>query len=183
MPTLLYCRRWLLYKAHYYASDRKYEKFEAVATARFIAGEDLDVSDDLKAHVTSYLATPRLLVHTAIRAVREPLDRFTFVDIGSGLGRALLVAGEYRFRRVVGYEISPRLHRAAVRDIEDFGAAGRLATSVVSINQDAIAADWPAGRCVFFTFNPFDREQTERPWANSKSAQGRASRTTSYWPT
>lgn len=161
MDTLAYCRRWLLYKAHYYLSDRRHEWLEAVPTARFIDGRDLDVGEAMKPHLTSYLATPRLLIQMALRAVGEPLERFAFVDIGSGLGRALLVASEYRFRRVLGYEISPALHNGAIRNIESFQMAGRARSQAVSINDDAVAADWPAGRCVFFMFNAFDRELTE----------------------
>jgi SAM-dependent methyltransferase len=159
--TLRYCRRWLLYKAHYHFSDRRYERLEAVPTARFIDGQDLDVGEAMKPHLTSYLATPRLLIQMALKAVGEPLTRFAFVDIGSGLGRALLVASEYPFRRVLGYEISPALHRGAIRNIESLQEAGRACAQAVSINGDAVAADWPSGRCVFFMFNSFDRELTE----------------------
>jgi SAM-dependent methyltransferase len=160
LPTLAYCRRWVLYKAHYHAHDRRFEKMEAVPTGRFIDGRDLDVSAEMKAHVTSYLATPRLLVHMAVRSIGEPLEEFSFVDIGSGLGRALLAAGEYRFRAVVGYEISPMLHDAAMRNIEAFRAAGRVIAPIESVNGDALTVEWPAGRTIFFMFNSFGREFT-----------------------
>jgi SAM-dependent methyltransferase len=153
-------RQWLLYKANYHAVDRRYERLEAVPTAQFFAAQELDVSAEMRSHITSHLATPRLLIQMALRAIPEPLGRFAFVDIGSGLGRALLVASEYPFRRVVGYEISPRLNEAAVENIECFHASGRMVAEASSINDDAIAADWPAGRCVIFMFNAFDREFT-----------------------
>src|SRR3984885_13557549 len=41
------------------------------------------------------------------------LPEFTFIDIGSGKGRALLMASQYPFRRILGIELLPVLHRVA----------------------------------------------------------------------
>ena len=51
-----------------------------------------------------------------------PIDfrEFTFVDLGSGKGRTLLMASEYPFRRIVGVEILPELHRAAEENIANY---------------------------------------------------------------
>ena len=46
-------------------------------------------------------------------AALGPLDGYTFVDLGSGMGRAVLVASEFPFRRIVGVEIAPELHAIA----------------------------------------------------------------------
>ena len=48
-----------------------------------------------------------------------PIDfrQFTFVDVGSGKGRTLLMAAEYPFRRIVGVEILPELHRVAEENV------------------------------------------------------------------
>ena len=43
-------------------------------------------------------------------------ERFTFVDIGSGKGRALLLAAEYPLRRIIGIELLPELHEIAARN-------------------------------------------------------------------
>jgi hypothetical protein len=36
--------------------------------------------------------------------------QYTFVDVGSGKGRMLFVAAEYRFRKVIGVEFATDLH-------------------------------------------------------------------------
>ena len=48
-----------------------------------------------------------------------PIDfrEFTFIDIGSGKGRTLLMASEYGFKKIVGVELMAELHRAAERNI------------------------------------------------------------------
>lgn len=55
---------------------------------------------------------------SAPRTVRRMLsrgelqhDKYTFIDYGSGKGRALLIAGEYTFQDLVGVEFSPELQR------------------------------------------------------------------------
>ena len=35
---------------------------------------------------------------------------YTFIDFGSGKGRALLLASEFPFKRIIGLEFSPELH-------------------------------------------------------------------------
>src|SRR3982074_1247810 len=56
--------------------------------------------------------------HAALRdlPIRD-YSEYTFIDIGSGLGRGLFVAAEYPFRRVVGVEFSTDLHHKALDNI------------------------------------------------------------------
>jgi predicted RNA methylase len=42
----------------------------------------------------------------------------TFVDIGSGKGRALIIAAEYAFKRIIGVEYSPSLATICRRNLE-----------------------------------------------------------------
>ena len=44
----------------------------------------------------------------------------TFIDVGSGKGRVLLMAAEYPFRRVLGVELLPALHRVAQANIRAY---------------------------------------------------------------
>lgn len=56
---------------------------------------------------------------------RLPADpgSLTFVDLGSGKGRALLLAAEYPFRRIVGVELLPELHAIAEENVKRYSAA------------------------------------------------------------
>lgn len=160
--SLRTARRLLLHKAHHYLYDRTFERYEAVPTSTCVHIVNLDFDAELRRHSREYLATPRLLIRQAIELIPEPLDRFTFIDIGSGLGRPLLVAAEYGFKAVIGYELSPSLHAGAVANIEHARKTLNLRTNAKSVNANALEADWPQGSCVFFLFNPFDREFMQR---------------------
>lgn len=158
--ALRFMRRWFLYKAFYHLSDKAFEADEAVPTSRKVAASELDYDEALRRHSVEYLATPRLLVRRAISLIPEPASRFHFVDIGSGLGRPLLVASEYRFKQIVGYELSPSLHAGALANIARLRHV--RAGQISSVLGNALEADWPKGSTVFFLFNPFDTEFTAR---------------------
>lgn len=80
---------------------------------------------------------------------------FTFVDLGSGKGRALFFAARSGFGRVIGVEFSERLHRIAERNREAFARADGSATAVELVCGDATVFDLPVGPLVVFLNNPF----------------------------
>ena len=113
-----------------------------------------------------------------------PIDfrQFTFVDLGSGKGRTLLMAAEYPFRRIVGVEILPELHRVAEENVRAYlerkvgirvgaseGADGAnletpeaasLQESQVRIEcvcADARDYEFPAEPLVLYLFNPISQ--------------------------
>ena len=45
------------------------------------------------------------------------LRDFTFIDLGCGKGRVLLMASDYPFKKIIGVEFMPELHRAAQKNI------------------------------------------------------------------
>jgi hypothetical protein len=54
--------------------------------------------------------------HRSMAALPIEHDRFVFIDFGSGKGKAMLMAADYSFQRIVGVEYAPRLHQIAVRN-------------------------------------------------------------------
>ena len=64
-----------------------------------------------------YFAVAPSVFHAIMRAMLERLhldfQRFGFIDMGSGKGRALLLASDYPFREIIGVELSPKLDRVA----------------------------------------------------------------------
>jgi SAM-dependent methyltransferase len=86
----------------------------------------------------------------------EP-HRFSFIDYGSGKGRVLLLAARFPFRRVVGVEFSPKLHRIAERNLRSIRFADRRCGPVESICMDAVHFRIPEESVVLYFFNPFER--------------------------
>jgi SAM-dependent methyltransferase len=101
-----------------------------------------------------YEATSAALFRRIIRHSRANPQEFTFVDLGAGKGRLLLLAAEAGFASVVGVEIDPGLCRVAVANIERW-SAGRSSRAPEIIEGDARDMRYPLGDLFVFLFNPF----------------------------
>jgi SAM-dependent methyltransferase len=82
---------------------------------------------------------------------------YSFLDYGSGKGRVLLLASRLPFRRVVGVEYSPELHRIAERNLHSRRFVSRRSGPVDSICIDAVRYSIPEEPIVLYFFNPFER--------------------------
>jgi SAM-dependent methyltransferase len=86
---------------------------------------------------------------------RLPVDRFSFIDLGSGKGKALFLASRLPFRRLIGVELSPRLHRVAQRNATSFGK-GWPDPRITLRCADAASFCFPPDPTVLFLYNPFE---------------------------
>ena len=90
-----------------------------------------------------YFAVAPSVFHAVMSVMRERLQldyrRFSFVDVGSGKGRALLLASDYPFREIIGVELSPELDRVARANIARYPGQRAVSSST--------AGDLHAGRC------------------------------------
>jgi SAM-dependent methyltransferase len=65
------------------------------------------------------------LFEESMAGLAIPFGEFTFIDIGSGKGRALLLASSYGFGEVIGIELLPELNRIAQENIGRFSSRSR----------------------------------------------------------
>lgn len=86
-------------------------------------------------------------------ALAIDFSQFTFIDIGSGKGRALLLACDYGFRRVVGIELIPELDRIARENVRKIEAERNIG-NIELICGDATTFVFPFEPSVVFLFNP-----------------------------
>jgi len=79
---------------------------------------------------------------------------FTFIDLGSGKGRTLLLASEYAFAHIIGVELLPELHRAAEENIRAYCESRRFSANIESICIDACEFEFPPAKLVIYLFHP-----------------------------
>lgn len=82
-------------------------------------------------------------------------EKFTFIDLGSGKGRALLLAAMYPFAQIVGVEVQPELDAIARHNIASFDEPGLQCRSIESVCADAREYEFPLTGIVLYLFNPF----------------------------
>lgn len=146
-----------------------------VRTSGLVAGRDLKSGHPNDRHNTAYFAVApsvqrELLARWRRTKPAAALDAYTFIDLGAGMGRAVLVAAEYSFRAVVGVELHPTLARIARRNMAIWRAAGHAHSPMRMLCRDAVEYRLPPGPCVLFLFNPFDAPLLKRllnQWAGS----------------
>ena len=81
-------------------------------------------------------------------------EQFTFLDVGSGKGRALLLASDYPFHAIVGIELLPELHRQAFQNIARYRSPSQQCFSIDSRCGNARDLEFPSGPLVIYLFNP-----------------------------
>jgi SAM-dependent methyltransferase len=91
---------------------------------------------------------------------------FTFVDLGSGKGRTLLMASDYPFRRIVGVELLPSLHQIAQQNLRQYKSESQKCFALESICGDATAFPFPDDPLVIYLFNPFPESGMREVVAN-----------------
>lgn len=131
-----------------------------VQTSGLIPGRYLKTGHAHDRHSTAYFGVAPSVFHGLMKRWQRtkpsaPIEDFAFLDLGAGMGRALLLAAEYPFRKVIGVELNPILAGIARRNLANWRSAGRVRCPARVICGDAVSARIPPGPCLVFLFNPF----------------------------
>jgi len=106
-----------------------------------------------------YQPTEPELFHEMLGGLRQValLDfrEFTFLDLGSGKGRTLLMASDYPFSRIVGVELLPNLNQIAEENLRQYKSGSQQCLRVESICGDATNFPLPPEPLIIYLFNPF----------------------------
>lgn len=131
-----------------------------VRTSGLVAGRHLRSGHPHDRHATAYYGIAPSVFRALLKKWQKsrpglPLDQVAFIDVGAGMGRALLLAAELPFRRVFGVELNPALARIARKNLALWRASGRARAPLRLVCADAVEFPLPPGPCLAFFFNPF----------------------------
>jgi len=116
----------------------------------------------------NYEPTHAAVVDEVLDALDLDWPRWTFVDLGSGKGRAVLIAAQRPFRRVVGIERSAGHHSTAHANVATFGPT---AAPIALVHADVMEQPLPDGPLVLFLYNPFGDDVLERVLARAGTGE------------
>lgn len=140
--------------------DRKH----GLDTGGYLGPEDLVKGRPNDAYNHGYSAIAPSVFYEACRrwratllAVAGRLEAYSFVDVGAGKGRALLLASELPFRRIIGVELSEELAHQAQRNVARWNRVAPLRTpaTIRVIHGDALEFRWPRPPLLVYMYNPF----------------------------
>jgi len=115
---------------------------------------DLDIPSSNWIDGNDYAAIEPIRFKNVLAGFDIAFEDYTFVDFGSGKGRALLLASELPFRRILGLEFSPELHRTAEENIRRYSSASQKCRDIQSLNVDFADYALPPESSVLFFFHP-----------------------------
>jgi SAM-dependent methyltransferase len=144
-----------------------FDQVHGVDTSGLVPAAHLLTGHPHDDHVTAYYAVAPSILRALVARWREtlpphPTARYTFIDIGAGKGRAMLVASELGFRKVLGVELNPALANIARANAiawREAHAADPTAPPVAPIRvveADVLDLALPRTPTVLFLFHPFE---------------------------
>jgi SAM-dependent methyltransferase len=151
------------------AVDRRY----ATDTGGIIELSQLRVVGEHAEHGVRYQAIQVPVFRRIMRSLRIDHAAYSFVDLGSGKGRALLLAARHPFQRIVGVEFAPDLHEVAVRNVALFRRKETQSPPIELRCQDAVTYAMPETNVVCFLYNPFDGVVMQKVLDNLEASYAR----------
>jgi hypothetical protein len=133
--------------------DLDYDLEQSVDTTQASVGFRTQLKASLAGN--PYFASEPWLFEQMMQALPIRFQDFTFIDLGSGKGRVLLMAAAYGFKQIIGVEFLPELHRAAEANVSKFVAERKPPMQIQSLCRDALDFQFPAKPLVVYLFNPF----------------------------
>lgn len=144
--------KWLREKA---VADNAFDEANGTLTGGVEEIFDLRIVGGNARHGLSHIATDPAAFLGLIGKLDIDFASHTFIDLGSGRGRALLLATSLPFRRIIGVEFASEFHESAKHNLVAFAANGGDISRISLIMDDAAAYSFPNEPLVIYMFNPF----------------------------
>lgn len=143
-------------RRHWAKIDRAFDLEYGVDTAGIVPLQALTITSANKELGHRYQAANAASFRALMSGLAVPADGLTFVDLGAGKGRAMLLASEHPFRRVVGVEFAPALCEVARRNVERFGSPAQRCHDFEVVCADAAEYELRDEPTLVFIHNSFE---------------------------
>lgn len=144
-----------------------FDQVHGTDTSGLVPASDLVTGHPNDEHVTAYYAVAPSILRSLVERWKEtppahPITDYTFLDMGAGKGRAVLLASEFPFREVIGVELNPAMAVIAAANANRWRKAhtsdptAEAVAPVRIVEADALEFPLPATPAVLFLFHPFE---------------------------
>lgn len=164
---LKYCAKRYMHLAPAHPFDKKY----GITTSGFLPGSVLRLGYPLGKSTadSAYLGDQPSIIRRALEALSHHEDA-TFLDVGCGKGRALVVASEFPLRSIIGVEICPELANVAKKNAQVIARNFPRRTPISVVDGNALDYTLPEGNLIIFLYNPFGERMISRLLENIENA-------------
>lgn len=148
--------------------DRRWS--ENIDTGGIVLPDEDDVVGPNWIYGVKYKGSTPEKLEREIRELAIEYEKFTFVDLGSGKGRAILVASQFPFKKVIGVEYSMQFDRIARANLDRFPSHKKRCVEIEFVCADASQFPIPDGPVVIYMFHPFGRPVMEKVVQNVRNS-------------
>ena len=146
--------------------NRIWDESRGVDTRGWLVPEEGSTASGL-ADGFPYAATHVRLARSLLSRLRPIAPGATFIDLGAGKGRVLILAAELPFAAVVGVEYSKELHAVAQRNVRSSGAdEQRVRAELLDVRD----FEFPETPLAIYLNNPFPEPVFDAVLANLHSS-------------
>ncbi len=161
------------WRKHKRRVDREFDTAHGVDTGGVVPLHAMGVATATARLAVDYIASDPEEFERAMAALAVDARRFTFVDIGCGKGRVLIMAARQQWSRLIGVEFSSSLCAVARSNL---ARAVHPSRAVEVVCQDALEFELPHQPLVLFLYNPFERAMMRAFAARVRASLDRAPR-------
>ncbi|HWH94462.1 MAG TPA: class I SAM-dependent methyltransferase, partial [Baekduia sp.] len=157
-------------------ADRAFDEQLGVDTSGIVRLHELSFESENKELGSRYEATSPESFERVMSQLELGDRELTFVDLGAGKGRALLLASRLPFRRLVGVEFSPELTAIGQRNVEAWRQRHPDCPDIELVCQDATTYEFPDEPLLVYMYNPFEAPVLLEVLANLRASLQRSPR-------
>jgi hypothetical protein len=158
LPIHLYHEYKLAMELRDDPEESEFDKQYGVETSGEFGGRiylsDLKIESAHLAHGKDYAGIRPERFFAAMSELKLDFENYVFVDFGSGKGRALLLASDFPFKKIVGVEFSDELNAIAGDNLKRYRSANQKCKSIETVWMDFTRFELPQEPCVLYFYDP-----------------------------
>lgn len=162
---------WNPWNPWYCYLDKRFDRRFGVDTAGVLILPEIHSDPQFR----GYSPTPHSRFFRLLRQIDVDYTRFIFVDFGCGKGKAVLLAAEFPFKRILGIELSPELVRIAEDNLIGYRGNRRCKT-IQLVCTDAREFRLPEEPTLCYFWDPFEAEVMRKVLENIRRSLAAAPR-------
>jgi hypothetical protein len=155
-----------------FALESAFDWWHCVDTRGITWQRDFGTTAAALEHATHYCGTYPGPFRRFITSLDIDYRQYSFIDLGSGKGKALLLAAEHPFKSITGVELAPRFCTTAIDNLRRARRIRRRCEEITVVAGDAATFSFPHGPLIVYLHNPFDAAVLEQVIVRLESVVG-----------
>jgi hypothetical protein len=135
--------------------DLEFDRRYGLDTISSVEISNLDVESKNWIYSERYQAIHYVDFGRLLEILSLPYEQFIFVDLGAGKGRAVLLASDLPFKKIIGVEFSAELTSVAKDNLCRYPEEAKNCKDIELICMDAAEYNLPEEPLVLYLYNPF----------------------------